>query len=208
MIAIEKIELIKNTAQDNIIDVIGKYVSLKKRGSVYVGLSPFSNERTPSFTVNPAKGIFKCFSSGNGGDVIKFLMLIHHIKFIEAVKLLAQIFNIDIAKNESIYQRNLRSAPVIIQPDYIHPDDMLCTLANYEHNNLYKFLITRFTPAQVINAFKAYHIGIDNKNYDYVIFWQVDIHTYVRSGKFIKYKIDGHRDKDSKTFWQHTKTKD
>ena len=55
-------------------DVIGDYVQLKKAGSAYRGLSPFTNEKTPSFYVIPSKGIFKCFSSGKAGNVVTFLM--------------------------------------------------------------------------------------------------------------------------------------
>ena len=73
----------------NIVDVIGDYVQLKHKGNNWVGLSPFSNERNPSFNVNPSKGIYKCFSSGKGGDVFSFLMEHEKLGFSEAVELLA-----------------------------------------------------------------------------------------------------------------------
>jgi DNA primase len=74
----------------DIVDVIGSYVPLKKSGSKYKALSPFNKEKTPSFFVDPAKQIFKCFSSGHGGDVFKFLMLHDNMSFPEAVRRLAQ----------------------------------------------------------------------------------------------------------------------
>ena len=58
----------------NIVDVIGSYLELKKNGANYVCLSPFSNEKSPSFTVSQSKNIFKCFSTGKGGDCLTFLM--------------------------------------------------------------------------------------------------------------------------------------
>jgi DNA primase len=74
----------------DIVDVIGGYVPLKKAGARYKALSPFNKEKTPSFFVDPSKQIFKCFSSGHGGDVFKFLMLMENMAFPEAVRRLAQ----------------------------------------------------------------------------------------------------------------------
>ena len=58
----------------DIVEVVGDFVDLKKSGSSYKALSPFTSEKTPSFFVVPSKGIFKCFSSGKGGDAIRFVM--------------------------------------------------------------------------------------------------------------------------------------
>ena len=73
----------------DIVQVISEYVTLKKSGANYKGLSPFKPERTPSFTVSPGKNIFKDFSSGIGGDVITFYMKINNLTFAEAVEELA-----------------------------------------------------------------------------------------------------------------------
>ena len=69
--------------------VVGKYVQLKKRGKEYIGLSPFNNEKTPSFTVNDEKGFYHCFSSGEHGNIFDFLIKTQSIGFGEAVKKLA-----------------------------------------------------------------------------------------------------------------------
>jgi DNA primase len=69
--------------------VVGKTVKLKKRGKEFVGLSPFSNEKTPSFTVNDEKGFYHCFSSAEHGNIFDFLMKIKNYKFGEAVRALA-----------------------------------------------------------------------------------------------------------------------
>ena len=75
-------------------DVVSPYVQLKKSGSSWVGLSPFSQEKSPSFYVHPDKGFFKCFSSGEGGDAISFIQKIENLEFPEALEFLAQRFSI------------------------------------------------------------------------------------------------------------------
>ena len=75
-------------------DVVSPYVQLKKSGSSWVGLSPFSQEKSPSFYVHPDKGFFKCFSSGEGGDAISFIQKIENLEFPEALEFLAQRFGI------------------------------------------------------------------------------------------------------------------
>ena len=71
-------------------EVIEEYVTLKKSGANYKGLSPFTQEKTPSFMVSPAKQIWKDFSSGKGGNVVSFLMEHEHYTFPEAIKFLAK----------------------------------------------------------------------------------------------------------------------
>ncbi len=78
----------------DIADVVSAVVSLKRAGSQFKGLSPFNQERTPSFFVSPAKGLFKCYSSGKAGDVITFVMETERLGFTEAVEALAKRFNI------------------------------------------------------------------------------------------------------------------
>jgi len=80
----------------DIVEVIGDFVQLKKRGANFIGLSPFVNERTPSFTVSPAKGIFKDFSSGKGGSAITFLMELEKFTYPEALKWLAKKYSIEV----------------------------------------------------------------------------------------------------------------
>lgn len=83
-----KIEEVRSAS--DIVDVVGNYVRLKKRGSGFVGLCPFHNEKTPSFNVNPRMQIFKCFGCGVGGDVFQFLMRVERLSFPEAVRALAE----------------------------------------------------------------------------------------------------------------------
>ena len=69
--------------------VVSKFVAIKKRGKEFVGLSPFKNEKTPSFTINDEKGFYHCFSTGEHGNIFDFLMKTQNLKFGEAVRSLA-----------------------------------------------------------------------------------------------------------------------
>ena len=77
--------------------VVGKYVPLKKAGRVFKGLCPFHNEKTPSFTVNPERGIYKCFGCGEGGDIFDFTMKLEGLSFPEALKLLAEQAGVELS---------------------------------------------------------------------------------------------------------------
>jgi DNA primase len=81
-------------------EVIGEFVNLKRAGSSLKGLSPFTDEKTPSFVVSPAKQIFKCFSTGKGGSVVTFLMEKEHYSYPEALKWLAEKYNITLPEEE------------------------------------------------------------------------------------------------------------
>ena len=96
MIDQTSIKQVQNAA--NILEIIGEHVALKRTGQNYVGLCPFHEEKTPSFSVSPSKGIYKCFGCGAGGSVFQFLMRKDRISFPEAVELLAQRLGIAIAR--------------------------------------------------------------------------------------------------------------
>ena len=81
-------------------EVIGDFIQLKRSGSGYKGLSPFTNERTPSFSVSPAKQIWKDFSSGKGGNAIAFLMEHEHFSYVEAIRYLAKKYNIELEETQ------------------------------------------------------------------------------------------------------------
>lgn len=94
------IDEIMNTAR--IEEVVGEYVQLKKSGSNYKGLSPFTEERTPSFMVSPAKQIFKCFSTGKGGTAVSFLMELEQFSYPEALRWLAERYNIQLPEEKPL----------------------------------------------------------------------------------------------------------
>jgi DNA primase len=82
-------------------EVVGEFVQLKRAGSSLKGLSPFTDEKTPSFMVSPAKQIFKCFSTGKGGNAVTFLMEVEHFSYPEALRWLADRYNIDIPEEQA-----------------------------------------------------------------------------------------------------------
>lgn len=116
--------MITNTTKDLILEtarieeVVGEFVSLKKRGSNLLGLCPFHNERTPSFTVSPAKGFFKCFGCGKAGDSVTFIMEHEHLTFPESLRYLAHKYNITIEEEvqtaESIEAQGQRESLFVV----------------------------------------------------------------------------------------------
>ena len=89
-------------------DVIGEFVSLKKRGANHIGCCPFHNEKTPSFYVSPSKGIFKCFGCGKSGNAVGFLMEHEHYSYPEALRYLARKYNIQIEEEEMTEEQKER----------------------------------------------------------------------------------------------------
>lgn len=98
MIKPDTVEAIIETAR--IEEVVGDFVTLKRRGSSLIGLCPFHNERTPSFNVSPARGIFKCFGCGKGGNAVNFVMEHEHYSYPEALRYIAKKYNIAIEEEE------------------------------------------------------------------------------------------------------------
>ncbi|NOQ28288.1 MAG: DNA primase [Bacteroidales bacterium] len=115
MIDHNTIQKIIDTAE--ITEVVQDYINLKKRGVNYLGLCPFHNEKTPSFTVSPAKGIYKCFGCGKGGNSVNFIMEHEHLGYPEALKYLAKKYNIEVVEKEltaeEIQQQNERDSLLI-----------------------------------------------------------------------------------------------
>jgi DNA primase len=96
MIDQQTIDRIIDAAQ--IEQVVSDYVTLRKRGVNLIGLCPFHNEKTPSFTVSPSKGICKCFGCGKGGNSVNFIMEVEQLSYHEALKHLAKKYNIEVVK--------------------------------------------------------------------------------------------------------------
>lgn len=92
----------------DIIDIIGSFIKLKKRGTSYLGLCPFHNEKTPSFTVSAAKEIYKCFGCGRSGNSIGFLMEHEKYSYVEALRWLAQKYNVEIEETETTPEQKLQ----------------------------------------------------------------------------------------------------
>ena len=129
MISQQTIEEIK-TRMD-IVEVVSDFVTLKKSGQNYKAKSPFTEERTPSFVVSPQKGIFKCFSTGKGGDAITFVMEVDGLNYVEALKYLAGKYQINIEEDQPsedyLKAQNERESLFIV----------LSFAKNYFHDNLF-----------------------------------------------------------------------
>jgi len=99
MIAPESIQQVIN--RSDIVEVIGQFLKLRKRGASYIANCPFHNEKSPSFNVNPAKGIYKCFGCGKGGDVVSFVEEYEKFSFVEAIRWLAHFYQIELNETEA-----------------------------------------------------------------------------------------------------------
>ena len=127
LISRESIEEIRNRV--NLLDVVEPYVSMKRSGSSYKGLSPFNAEKTPSFYVHPDKGFFKCFSSGEGGDLFKFVQIVENMDFQEAIENIANRFGIELKYEAGGPSREDRSLRSLLY-------DLYSTACEYFHNAL------------------------------------------------------------------------
>src|SRR6187402_3181478 len=96
------------TNRIDIVEVVGEYVKLKKRGANYLGNCPFHNEKSPSFTVSPAKEIYKCFGCGRSGNTIGFLMEHEKYSYVEALRWLAQKYNVEVEETETTPEQKLQ----------------------------------------------------------------------------------------------------
>jgi DNA primase len=110
------VQRILDTAE--ITEVVGEFVTLKRRGTNMLGLCPFHNEKTPSFNVSPAKGIYKCFGCGKGGSAVNFIMEHEHLSFVESLRWLAKKYHIEVQEKEErpedIQERNDHESQIIV----------------------------------------------------------------------------------------------
>jgi DNA primase len=99
MLTPESVQQVINRA--DIVEIIGQFLKLRKRGINYIANCPFHNEKTPSFNINPSKGIFKCFGCGKGGDVVTFIEEYEKFSFTEAIRWLARFYHIELQETET-----------------------------------------------------------------------------------------------------------
>ena len=115
MISKTTISKIIDSAQ--IVDVISDFVSLRRRGANYTACCPFHNEKTPSFSVSPSKGIFKCFGCGKAGNAVNFVMEHEHITYVEALRFLGRKYGIEVEEreeSEAETQQRLKSESLLV----------------------------------------------------------------------------------------------
>lgn len=143
----------------DIVELIGGYVQLKRTGINYVGLCPFHSEKTPSFTVSPNKKLYHCFGCGEGGDIIGFIMKKENLDFIEAVKFIAEKYNIDIDIKENNIDNSLKNRIYDI-------NKLSC---EFYYNSLFKNKIAlEYLSKRKVNAKTAreFYIGYADDSWD------------------------------------------
>jgi len=151
----ETIESIKDAAK--IEEVVGDYVHLRKRGVNLIGLCPFHNEKTPSFTVSPAKGIFKCFGCGEAGSSIDFVMKHEHFTYPQALKHLAGKYGIEIEEEEQTPEQiqaenereGLFTVTAFANKHFIHnlqetPEGKSIGLAYFNERGMQEHIVNKF----------------------------------------------------------------
>ena len=145
----ETIEKVRDTS--DIVNIISDYISLKKSGSNYVGLCPFHNEKTPSFTVSEQKQYFHCFGCGEGGDVVTFIMKRENLGFPEAVKYLADKMGIAIEeiepKNDKISQERNKGYEINKEAARFFYSNLI------KNKNALNYLYKRNIPDKIIKQF-------------------------------------------------------
>lgn len=176
MIPPHKVDEILGAAR--IEEVIGEFVNLKRSGSSYKGLSPWTDERTPSFMVSPAKGVFKDFSSGKGGNVVSFLMEHEHFSFPEALRWLAKRYNIEVeeevvsaeaelAKNEreSLYIINEFAAQWFTDQMWESEEGQTVGLSYFKERGFLETIIRKFQLGYNPDDFQAFTAVAKDRGY-------------------------------------------
>ena len=146
--------------------VVGKSVKLKKRGKEFIGLSPFTNEKTPSFTVSDEKGFYHCFSSGEHGNIFDFLMKTKNYKFGEAVRTLAAdaglpAYRFTKQDEEKENRWNIYKKILEIYSNFCHEE-----LISKKHSEVNEYLNIRKTSTNEINFFKIGYSPLQNNFYE------------------------------------------
>lgn len=187
-------------SQNDVVEVISEYVTLKKSGRNYMGLCPFHREKSPSFCVSMDKQIFKCFGCSEGGNVISFIMKTENLDFWDAVEMLAERANIDTSRYEvnSYYnkmdstKKDLRETMFKINRDVaLFYHDNLVELLKEESNPVKDYIISRKLDIKTINRFGiGYSTGkeplydyLKNKGYTHDEIMSADIIIPSKSGR-------------------------
>jgi len=176
--------------QADIVEIIGEDLELRKKGANYVALSPFTDEKTPSFTVSPDKQIFKDFSSGVGGNVFKFVMEYHRMTFPESVEYVANRVGIKLEQNKTSQDfkeldRRQKAQKAINYINEIYQKE----LGKKENIDKLNYFFSRGLNNEVISKF---NLGYSPDSWDYVyeslLSKKVDIASMLDSGVIVKTK--------------------
>jgi hypothetical protein len=216
-------EKIKDAA--SVVDVIGDFYQLKKKGVYYECLCPFHNDRhTGSFKISPKKNTYSCYSCGAHGDAIQFLMAKQGLSYPDSLRWLAKKYSIVIpddekeswsdrlnaiieqAKEAEARRQSERQQPKTLYLPLETPKEMM---TNTGSSNLVRWLYSLpwndEQRGRLPKMIKNYAVGVSKDGL--TVFWQIDEEARVHTGKMMRYKPDGHRDKESNyNFdWVHSK---
>ena len=183
----------------NIVDVIGQFVELRQKGPHYIGLCPFHNDRhATNFSVFPPRKCYTCFACGARGDVVKFLKEHLGLSFPDAIRWLGKRYGIIVDDAPIDYippppRPKLAPLPMLvlpnemIRPGRIEADPLVTWLRSLPWDGAQQ--------ARLNKTLSEYHIGHSRSGF--TVFWQIDEDGRARTGKMMKYKADGHRDKET-----------
>ena len=199
---------IKSSA--SIVDVIGYFYELSRKGKDYQCLCPFHNDHhLGSFIIDERRNTYCCFACGAHGDSIEFLMRHENLTFFEAVAWLGKKYGIDVEGSERFDPTPARPhRPALSYPMLTLPIDMVKARLDTRDDTFCNWV--RSLPwndeqkERVESVLRSY--GVGHARQGHTIFWQIDESAQVRTGKFMLYKPDGHRDKESphNFTWAHT----
>lgn len=192
------IDKILDTA--DIVDVVGDFVTLKKKGVRYTGLCPFHKDlHDGNFIVHPVKQCYKCFTCGAKGGVVDFLMNHEKLSYPDAIRYLGKKYNIETDMTDFNYtppppRPKPEPLPMLVLPKHI----MASTILNVEQSTLVRWIrnginwdgIQRKRIDEVLN-----HYAVGCSRQGMTVFWQIDEKGQLRTGKMMRYREDGHRDK-------------
>lgn len=182
---------IQQIRKSDLVNVIGKYVKLKKRGNNYIGLCPFHNERTPSFNVTPGKG-FYCFGcETKGRNAIDFIMLYEKKSFVDATIHLANFSNINLLEVAEVnQQKKVKWEPKVEKVDFLPKGISEKSLQHWNENNFTEWLISLFGFEETEKNCKLFNIGSSKHWKHSTMFWQVDLTGNLRQATIILYNSE------------------
>ena len=211
MAGIDRIIIDRILETAKIEEVVGDFIDLKKKGVRYLGLCPFHQDRhLGSFVVYPKGNCYKCFQCGAKGGVVDFLKNHEHLSFPDAIRWLGKKYNIDTDMQDFNYtppppRPKPEPLQMLVLPKWL----MANTLLNVERSTLVQWIRTgiNWDPlqrARIDQALNDYAVGCSKQGM--TVFWQMDEKGQLRTGKMMRYKADGHRDKsDGYNFdWIHS----
>tara|TARA_B100000427_G_scaffold319868_1_gene318616 strand:- start:949 stop:2712 length:1764 start_codon:yes stop_codon:yes gene_type:complete len=171
---------------NGIVEFIGQYVTLKKRGQNYIGLCPFHGEKTPSFTVSPQKQIFHCFGCHESGDLIAFAQKIDNLTFHEAIEVIANFANIsiqrDVVSKEMVRRNNQLERTLLC---YKYATDVFNTMFK-QSNAAQDYFLKRHVSEDSITKFQLGFCGSSKQLLDLLKSYDIPEGDYVSSGLFSK----------------------